>query len=153
MSEIDETREDNWMAALCHFSVLLRFFGLIVPLIVYLTQKDRSPRLRFQALQALIYQGIGVVLGLVYIFFLLAGWFGAVFFGVMFSGITNNMGLSGMFYIPAVLIFLLNLFVGLIVVPAYYILALVGGWQTIKKGEFRYPLLGGWVHSWLKMDE
>lgn len=59
---LDPEREARWMAALTYGGVLINLCGWLLPLIVWLTQKDRSPLLRFHALQSLIYQGVGDLL-------------------------------------------------------------------------------------------
>ena len=51
-----EEWEDNWVSGVCHATAILQLWGVITPLIVWFTQKERSMKLRFQALQATIYQ-------------------------------------------------------------------------------------------------
>ena len=58
----DAPQDDRLIAALCHASVLASFFGLFVPLSVWLSQRERSSLLRFQALQALVFQSIMLLL-------------------------------------------------------------------------------------------
>ncbi len=57
MSESRE-RENQVAAALCHASAILFFTGMLVPLVTLLTTKNTEAKLRRQAKQALLYQGI-----------------------------------------------------------------------------------------------
>jgi uncharacterized Tic20 family protein len=50
------SQDDRIMAALAHVSVLLPFTGLLAPIIIWATQKNKSPYVRFQALQAVAFQ-------------------------------------------------------------------------------------------------
>ncbi|RPJ17061.1 MAG: DUF4870 domain-containing protein, partial [Chloroflexi bacterium] len=59
-SPLDETHEDDWVAGICHATIILRLWGIATPLVVWFTQKERSARLRFQSMQAFVYQGIAI---------------------------------------------------------------------------------------------
>ena len=56
------TQDEKTMAMLAHGGALLNVLtgigGIIVALVVYLIQKDKSPWVAFQALQSLIYQTV-----------------------------------------------------------------------------------------------
>ena len=66
---MEPTAEEKQMAMITHIggAVLSLFTGLgfLVPLIIYLTKKDQSRFIGFHGLQALIFQGILFVLGVV----------------------------------------------------------------------------------------
>jgi uncharacterized Tic20 family protein len=47
---------DKFMAALAHVSAVFSFMGVIAPIIIWTTQKDKSGFVAFQALQAIAYQ-------------------------------------------------------------------------------------------------
>ena len=152
MPEIEPTREENWLAAICHWSVFLQFWGMIVPLVILLTQKDRSPRLKVQAAQALAYQCVGF---LGYLFMMVLGM--GLYFAILFVAIPLQLnyahaesGFPALFIIIMALFLLVMSFFGFILVPAYYILAIVAGIQNVRKGDFRYPLLGRWIYSLVK---
>ena len=54
-------QNERMLAALAHGSILFAIFtngvgGIAAALVIWLTQKERSPYVRFQALQALVYQ-------------------------------------------------------------------------------------------------
>jgi len=50
------SQDERVMAALANISVLVPFMGLIAPIAIWATQKDKSAYVRFQALQAAAYQ-------------------------------------------------------------------------------------------------
>jgi uncharacterized Tic20 family protein len=49
-------QNDKIMAALAHISALLPLMGVIAPIVIWATQKDKSEYVAFQALQAVVYQ-------------------------------------------------------------------------------------------------
>lgn len=50
------SQDERIMAALSHISLVIPYAGLVVPAIVWITQKDKSRWVAFQSLQALAYQ-------------------------------------------------------------------------------------------------
>ncbi|MBN1122806.1 MAG: DUF4870 domain-containing protein [Anaerolineae bacterium] len=54
--------ESRLLAALSHGSIFLQGAGIIVGVVVYLTQRDRSKYAAFQALQAAVFQLISMIL-------------------------------------------------------------------------------------------
>lgn len=56
MSQDNLSSSERWLAALAHAGILIPSFGFVVPLIVWVTQREKSAFARFQALQALAYQ-------------------------------------------------------------------------------------------------
>ena len=145
--QFNPTHEERWIAALCHTSGLTIFFGLLVSLIVFLTQKSRSPFLKIQSLQALIYQGAALVIYWVISIGLMLAYFGTFFPLVIFSstGSMENPFFAGLFFLVFGLIMLFSLFFSLILAPAYGILALVAAWRSGKGDDFRYPVIGAFV--------
>jgi uncharacterized Tic20 family protein len=144
-SQLDEAQEDHWVAGICHAMAILQLWGIVTPLIVWFTQKERSARLRFQAMQAFVYQLIAFVvymLGMVlYMFF---------FFGMFFlplalwqtSGSREIQGPAG----PIMLIFfgvmMLFWLAFTILMPIYYLLAGFASIRVIQGRPFHYPILG-----------
>ncbi len=138
-------QEDAWVAASAHTSLFLGLFGLMVPLIVLLTQKGRSRQLRFQSLQALIYQLIGQIAG------------GLILIPVSMLGVITAVGvaqmggeISGAGDLLVLGLILLGLFGGMVLallVPVYQTIPLVGAWQLLQGKSYRYPLLGKWLYN------
>jgi uncharacterized Tic20 family protein len=59
-----EEWEDNWVSGVCHSTAILQFWGIITPLVVWLTQKGGSAKIRYQALQAVFYQLMGAIVNI-----------------------------------------------------------------------------------------
>lgn len=153
--EAVENRDDQLMAGMSHLSLIVPIFGLIVPLVVWFTQRERSPLLRFQALQAAVYQFIG-----------LAGHFLVVgcqlliplmMFPLSLSGELGTNGgfedLSGDGAVISVGMFIFPLIgYGLLCLigPIYAILGIAGGVQVLREKDFRYPILGNWIEKKLE---
>ena len=142
----DPTREDRLVAALCHASAVYLFTGMLVPLIIWQSQKERSPLLRRQALQALIYQGIGTAAyGLAMFFLMLAYFFVMIPLMMANSGHVNLEDFQTIILILFGLIMLGGLFLSFIIVPIYYVFAVLGVVRNLQGRDFHYPLIGKWV--------
>lgn len=145
-TESQATREDRLVAALCHASAVYLFTGMLVPLIIWQSQKDRSPFLRRQALQALIFQGVGAAAyGLAMFFFMLAYFFVMIPLILADSGHLNPEGLQTLILILFGLIMLGGFFFSFVLVPMYYVFAVLGVVRNLQGRDFNYPLIGNWV--------
>lgn len=144
-SEISETREDNWVAGVCHATAILQLWGVVTPLIVWFSQKERSARLRFQSMQAFVYQFIALAvyllgMGVYMVFFL-----GTMFTLILGSSMGRSSDLQGA---PAVImlvflgVMMVFWFVMMIGMPIYYLLAGLAGVRVIRGHDFHYPILG-----------
>lgn len=58
-------QDERIMAALSHLAIVLPFMGVIAPTVIWVTQKDKSRFVAFQALQALVYQLVLIVAGFI----------------------------------------------------------------------------------------
>jgi len=145
MRFLDES-EDRLVAALCHLGAFAPFFGMLLALIIWLTQKARSPLLRFQALQALLFQGVAFALYYLVGFVLAGAYF--VFFLPLITLSETGWGDR----VPFLLVPFLLLFFGtiLLVIAAtfvYYLLAALAALRTLRGKEYRYPLIGKLTES------
>ncbi len=144
---IDESREDDLVAGICHSSAMVLLWGLILPWAVWSTQKERSARLRFQALQAFIFQLLGLI-ATIFAFFLLFAMMVAV---IALSATMNSAaGISsdtGLYLIIAVFVMLLCMSVFFLALPTYHLFALIA-WVRVTRGRhYRYPLLGKFIEK------
>lgn len=154
-TQIMEAHEDNWVAAICHATAILQLWGVVTPLIVWFSQKERSTRLRFQAMQAFLYQ----LLAFAAYFLGMAGYM-AAFLGMFLTMILGgNQGGSSdvpgppafmMIFLVVMLVFWLIIF---IVMPIYYLLAWVAGYRVIRGHHFRYPILGKMIEERVKISQ
>jgi uncharacterized Tic20 family protein len=115
---------------LAHLSILLNLFtgflGPIVALVIYLVYKDRSPYVRFQAMQAFVFQ---------LVFFVGAGALATIAWLV---SLTLSVVVVGCCCIPfAFLISLIPL--------AALVYGVIGAIQASQGDDFRYWLVDQWV--------
>ncbi len=60
--------DQKLMALLSHLSILIPNIGILVPVIIWLTNKEKSDFLKFHALQAIFFQLIFFILMMLFIF-------------------------------------------------------------------------------------
>jgi len=142
---INEKHEEDWVAGLCHSSAIVMIWGMILPLAVWLTQKERSARLRFQALQAFLFQLMALFVSI----FALVLLFGLMVFMLMVvAAINSPTGISSnavLFLFIAVFVLFLFLCVLLLALPTYHLFALIAWMRVTRGADYRYPLLGKWI--------
>jgi uncharacterized Tic20 family protein len=121
---------------LAHLSVLLNlvtgFLGTVAALVIYLIFKDRSRYVGFQALQAFVFQliwwaGGGMAIGLIWA---ATGALSAVLIGIL--------------CIPFALLATAALALMPLVALIY---GVYGGVEANQGKDFRYWLIGDWLHS------
>jgi uncharacterized Tic20 family protein len=144
-SQMVETQEDNWVAGVCHATAILQLWGVVTPLIVWFSQKERSARLRFQSMQAFVYQVIALAVYMLGMAVYMAFFVGMVFTLVIGSAMGNSQKVQGppAFMMAAFfVIMILFWFIIAILMPVYYLLAGWAGFRVIRGHHFRYPILG-----------
>lgn len=140
----NQTRENQWLAAACHASAWVFFAGLFVPLITLVNEKGRSSRLRAQALQALVYQGIAVVIYLLITAVSMLGYFGMLIMLFALSNVPNpeSEAMLTVFLVLMIILLVIPALLMMVLYPAYLGVSLYAAWRTLQGHEFRYPLLG-----------
>jgi hypothetical protein len=140
------------VAALAHASILLTlllafaggvgaFIGLVVPLVIYLSYRERSRFIALHALQALVYQGAGVLVYLVLVIVLAL----VVTVSWVVSGLLSAV-LVGLLLMPIALLLTVLMVVVLLGAPlAWIAYGLYAAYQVYQGSDFRYWLLGEWV--------
>jgi uncharacterized Tic20 family protein len=144
---LSPTSDESLMAAISHF------FGWLVALIVWATQKDKSPFVRFQAVQALAFDLITSIA-----VFLLVGCMAVFIFGVLGLGIGDIaiLGSQGNPTTESVrtviaLMAVVPLLMPCIFIPIggfIFIARLIATIQTFQGKNFRYPWLGTMVERY-----
>lgn len=130
------SQDDRIMAAIAHVTVMLPMMGILAPIVIWVTQKDKSRFVAFQSLQALTYQ----------LFMILAWFVGMIIYVASFAIV---IPLSESFTISVspigrVLIFIPFLVIGILFL-GYFIMMVYGveGAVRVLQGrDFRYILLG-----------
>ncbi len=145
---ISEEKEAFVAASVSHGSCIMALWGILMPLVVWITQKDHSPFLRFQALQATIYQAIGIIAYVAWMVVYMLMSFGMHGLSLMAfppstSGASSgNEVLAGfMFIIP--MLCLLGVF--FIVRPLYQLFGFIAALRVLKGSDYHYPVLGGYL--------
>jgi uncharacterized Tic20 family protein len=130
--------EERTWSVLAHLSVLLNlvtgFAGPIAALMIYLIYKDRSRKVAYHALQAMIFQ--------------LIWWYGG---GLLIGAMWAAVGVLSAILIGIVLIpfaILITLFLILLPVGAV-IYGIIAAIQVNENQDFKYWLVGDWVRSTL----
>jgi len=144
---IDE-REDRWVAAMGHFSVISAIWGILAPLAAWSLQGKQNIFLRFQSIQTAIFQA------LVNIMFLAAGFvylFGAmaVFAMTGFELDPNQSSPIGMLGLAIFVLSLLAASLVVLLVPFFHILGQWAGYRILKGDQYRYPVIGKFVERWI----
>ena len=142
---LNEDHEFRWVAAMGHFSILVILWGMLAPLTVWTLYGKRSPFLKFQSIQTLVYQaGVTILyVGTVFIslfvmiIFAFMGWMGNV---TTYSpmGIVGIIALGGSLLITIII---------LLCVPLLHILGQWAGYRVLKGDNYRYPLVGRLVEK------
>ena len=136
---ISHSQDERTWATLAHASALLNVFGgvggVIAALIIWLTQREKSAWVGFQALQALVFQAAVLVITV-----LVVGVVWAVGFIISFA----TVGLGTLVAVP---VMILVFFAGFALIAAGMVYAFYGAYQIYQGREFRYRWIGDWVQQ------
>ena len=142
-------QNDKIMAALAHVSALLPLMGVIAPIIIWATQKDKSEFVAFQALQAIAYQLLMILAWFVGMGCYMLSFF-ATFLTIPFAGNGSESTPSSPFFMLGFLIPFI-IFGAIFVGGAIFILyGVVGAIMTFQGKNFRYIILGNRLSSYLQ---
>jgi uncharacterized Tic20 family protein len=135
------TQDERVMAALAHISALLPMMGVIAPIVIWVTQKEKSQYVAFQALQALAYQ-----LTMIMAWFVGMGCYMLSFFGTFItipfsSSSGNSHSVSPLFGLTFIIPFLVfgAIFCGGFLFVIY---GVIGAIMAFQGKPFRYFVLG-----------
>lgn len=138
-------QNDRIMAALAHITAILPVMGVIAPIIIWATQRDKSEFVGFQALQAVIYQ-----LSIVILWLLGMGCYICSFVALLIPissiqyGSSVNEEWLGVFIPFLILVFFL--LAGI----AFVIYGVVAAILVLQGKDFRYLLIGSWLEAYLQ---
>lgn len=134
--------ENRLLAALAHASVVAQGVGILVGVVVYVTQREKSRFAAYQGLQAAVYQLINFII-------MMGMWLvWGVFYGLSMIPLIQ-LSEANPDAAPPV-IFWISL--GSMVIPLLYmvVFALYGLWAGIRTwqgNDFRYLLIGSWLEK------
>lgn len=146
------TQDERVMAALAHAGVVWPALGLVAPLVIWGTQREKSRFVGFQALQAAAYQFILILGGLVasvccmcsFVIFPLAERFAAPLPRAWADVVMCVPVLTLSCAYGATMLTLLLLWL------AYLGYGLFGAVMVIQGQNFRYAFLGRWLERYLE---
>ena len=137
---VSVTSDERLLSLLCHLSSFLG--GIILPVIIWATQKDKSKFVRFHSLQAIFFHLTIAALIIILVFLFLV----IVFAGI---GLSNLENLNSSDNMPPFMIFFMVIFYGGIFLIAIAFLA-YSIYLAIKafNGELiRIPILGNIIYN------
>lgn len=138
------TSDEKMMGALAHM------FGPLAAIIVWAIQKDKSRFVKFQALQALAFDGVATITMGIFFFcifsVIILGMFGAVF--TILNDPLSSDGFTPFFFLSFMFPFMifgcaLPFSLGLLIVRLVASIAILNG------RNYRYPILGKWLDTFL----
>lgn len=134
--QADLSHESRLMAAIAHASVVVTGPGVIVGVLIWLTQKERSAYASRQAMQAAIYQ----LSGMVVIVFSWILW--TVFFSIALIPIFQHPEIYEESPPPVFWISMVSMLIPLAIMVAWWIYGLWGAYKCWRGVPFRYVLIG-----------
>lgn len=130
------SREERLMASIAHASVVIFGPGILVGVLIWLTQKEKAPFASKQGLQATVYQ----LLGMIVIMALWIVW--GIFYALTWIPIMQNLEQFEAAPPPIFWIGLASMVVPLIVMLAWALYGLWGALKSLRGHDFRYALIG-----------
>ena len=131
------TQDERLLAAVSHGSVLVGA-SVIIPIIIWALQKDKSPYVRFQAMQAAAWQitqwVAGLLVGICYFCYI-------IMVAAASSGSSSSEPPAGL--IAGFCIFI-PIFLGLAI---FTVGGIIGAIMTFMGNNFRYPIIANFVEN------
>jgi uncharacterized Tic20 family protein len=155
MTNIDSltpTQDERVIAALSHISAVLPMMGVIAPIVIWITQKEKSRYVAFQSLQAIAYQ-----LSMIAAWFIGMGCYMLSFFGSFItipfassSGNSQNVdGIFGLAFLVPFLVFGATFIVGFF----FIVYGIIGAIMAFQGKPFRYILIGKRVEKFMQPQQ
>jgi uncharacterized Tic20 family protein len=144
---MNPTSEERTLAVLAHLSALAFGAGLVVPAILWTSQRGKSEYIRFQTLQAYGYQSLGyTVWMLVYLLFFVLIFIALMVLAAIVPNASQNELIPTLFSI-VIMVAVLGLF-GL-----YLLFPLIAAVMCALGKDYHYPILGGRLAKFLDSAE
>ena len=146
------SQNDKIMAALAHVSAILPFVGVIAPIIIWATQKDKSEYVAFQALQAVAYQLLMILAWFVGMGCYMFSFF-TIFLGIPFAGESGQVdpSIAPLFALGFMIPFIIfgAIFIGGALFVIYGLIAAI---QVFQGKDFRYIIIGNRLENYLQKN-
>jgi hypothetical protein len=136
------SQNDRIMAALAHATAVMPVWGMIAPIVIWATQRDKSEYVAFQALQAVAYQ-----------FSMVLAWFaGMALYMASFLGVFVTLpfsegarGVPPFFFVPFLVMGML-----LLGSLAFIVYGLIAAAMALQGKDFQYVVLGAALKRFLQ---
>ena len=136
---METSSEEQVSSGLSHLGILMPLYGLVLPVIIWVTQKEKSRFVAAQALQAIAYQ-IGVM---VLWLMMVIPWMAFVIAMVVVSATSGHLAE------PSPTAFFVGYFGFIAFALLFWFVVLIygfyGAYSAFKGRDFRYVIVGGWV--------
>jgi len=139
--------EEKIMAAVAHGAIVGGTMGLPVAAIIWVTGREKSPYVRFQALQALVYQLVGTI-GSILCWALWGGCYFVSFLPLIVAPERYNDAPP-----PAFFISLASMVIPIALMGLWWLYGLIAGVLTLTGRDFRYLILGRQLERYLAAHE
>ena len=137
-----KSTETRLLAALSHASVVTQGIGILVGVMVFITQREKSRYAAFQGLQAAVYQ----ILNLILVIGMWVVW--GVFYGLSMIPLFMQAEANPDAAPPAIFwIAMTSMVLPLIFMILVGLYGLWGGLRSWQGEDFRYPLIGSWLEK------
>ena len=143
MQQENLTSEERLMAMLSHLSIL--FGGIILPIILWATQKDKSRFIRYHALQSIFFQiAYVVLLVLLIVAFALFAIFFGLGLGILTANTTSDPGAFPILIVLFVVLFYAAIFIFAFALMGYSIYLAVKSYQG---SYIKIPIIGNIIYQ------
>ena len=138
----EHPQEERLLAAIAHASVIASGVGIIVGVVIYLTEKEKSVWAAGQSLQAALYQLAGLaIIALVWV-----GWM-VFYFAIIILMVENDTGSDAP--PPAFWFSMATFCCPLLITAAWIFYGFYGAIRTYMGNDFRYFLIGRLVDGFI----
>ncbi|MBN1261433.1 MAG: DUF4870 domain-containing protein, partial [Anaerolineae bacterium] len=140
------TEEEKLLMALSHAGVLLPIYGIVAPILIWVTQRNKSRKVTFHAVQATVYQGLPLIVTLLFF-----GCYMIIFpLGILISIPIAEGGGSDAAVGALITILSTCPFAFLMLIYVFFIIyGLVGALRVFQDKTFDYWLIGPWLRRYL----
>jgi uncharacterized Tic20 family protein len=143
------TQDERIMAALAHTSAIIPMMGVIAPIVIWATQKDKSQYVVFQALQAIVYQLCMIVAMIIGNGCYMVSAFSMVFTMPLTTSSTHSQSVSPLLFVAFIFPFVI---LGIIGVGGltFIIYGIIAAIMVFQGKPFRYVIIGKKIERFLQ---
>lgn len=139
-------QDERIMAAISHASIIAGGFGIVAAAVIWLVQREKSSYVRFQALQATVYQFTGMLA------ILLAWACWGCFYALSFVPMIKDPQGFEDAPPPIFWIGLASMVVPIVIMGLWWLYGLYGGLRTLQGRDFEYLVLGPMIERSVPKD-